>query len=516
MTNSPTHLSRRQFVKTAGSALCAGSLMIHTSKTSRADSTPNLLFAIADDWSFPHASIYGTSGINTPAFDRIANEGCLFTHAYAAAPQCSPNRASILTGRNIWQNEEAGTHASYFPKKFPVFTGQLENNGYVIGTTGKPWGPGNWRGAGWERNPAGPDYNEKKIEGGTPEGIRNTDYAANFEHFLTRRPDDQPFFFWYGSSEPHRSYKKGIGLEMGKKLEDAQVPSFLPDTPEIRSDILDYYVEVEWYDQHLQRILTALEEAGELDNTLIIATSDNGMPFPRAKANLYDFGTHMPLAVRWGDQVKGGRVIDDLISSIDFAPTYLEAAGVDIPASMSGKSLLDVLQSNQEGWVDTERQYAYSGRERHTDARYDNLGYPARAIYNQEYAYIRNLKPNRWPAGDPPNYHDIDECPSKTFLLENQHDPKIGPFFELAVGKHPQEELYNVNQDPGCINNLANDPDYSHIKTELYSQLRRTLREQNDPRIVGSEIFDSYPRFSPTRPYLGGFHERGEYNPKYR
>ena len=112
------------------------------------DKRPNILFAISDDQSFPYASAYGTAGIQTPAFDRVAEAGVLFYNAFVAAPGCSPSRAAILTGKNIWQIEEAGTHASYFPKKFTVFTDLLEDAGYELGFTGKPWGPGNWKDAG--------------------------------------------------------------------------------------------------------------------------------------------------------------------------------------------------------------------------------------------------------------------------------------------------------------------------------------------------------------------------------
>ncbi|MHC4620585.1 MAG: sulfatase-like hydrolase/transferase, partial [Planctomycetota bacterium] len=121
------------------------------------------------------------------------------------------------------------------------------------------------------------------------------------------------------------------------------VPESLPDVPEIRSDILDYYLEIEWYDQHLGRMIKLLKDMGELDNTLVVVTSDNGMPFPRAKANLYDLGVRMPLAVRWGGRVRGGRVVDDFISLTDLAPTFLEAAGLQVPAQMTGRSLVDIL-----------------------------------------------------------------------------------------------------------------------------------------------------------------------------
>lgn len=506
-------VNRRTFLKQA--AVGAAGLSATTSAQAQTKK-PNILFCIADDWSWPHASIYGDKVVNTPAFDRVAKMGCLFTQSFCAAPQCAPNRASILTGRNIWQNEEAGTHSSIFPGKLVVYPDMLENNGYTIGSTGKTWGPGNYELGGWERNPAGPSINKHQYEDGTPQGIRNNDYAANFIEFIEQWDKESPFYFWYGSSEPHRGYKKGIGIEQGKNPDDVVVPDFFPDTPEVRSDILDYAVEVEWFDQHLGRILDHLEEIGELDNTLIIATSDNGMPFPRAKANLYEYGIHMPLAVCWPEKIKSGRTIDDPISFIDFAPTMLDAAGIEKHPDMTGSSFLDILTSDKEGHVDSNRKHILTGRERHSNSRYDNWGYPARAIRTDEYLYIWNIKPERWPAGTPPWYHDIDACPTMDYLMENRFNEEIAHYLKLATAKRPEEELFNIKEDPHCLKNLAEDDKYTEVKDKLVKQLKSELAEQGDPRMLGyGYVFESYPRFGGFREYLGGFGKRGEYNPEY-
>ncbi len=478
---------------------------------------PNILFAIADDWSWPHAGVYGDLVVKTPAFDRVAREGCVFTNAFAAAPQCSPNRAAILTGRHIWQIEEAGTHSSIFPNKFTVFTNLLESSGYQIGYTGKPWSPGNWELGGWERNPAGPGYNQHKLKSTPADGMNKTDYAGNFEQFLREKPTDKPFFFWYGSSEPHRVYEEGSGLKAGKRLEDVKLPAFLPNEPIVRSDFLDYALEVEWFDHHLEKMLLLLEKRGELDNTLIVVTSDNGMPFPRAKANLYEYGVHMPLAVRWPEQIKPGRNIDDLISFIDYAPTFLEAAGVPPPPAMTGKSFLDVLTSGQSGQVDSTRNMILTGRERHSHARFNNFGYPARALRTHEYLYIRNFKPDRWPAGDPDQYHDIDPGPTKTLMMENKNSESHGKLFDLAFGQRPADELYDVKNDPDCMMNLADRADYAKAKRELKKKLESELKKQQDPRIFGTgDVFESYPRYGVMRKELGGFAERGQYNPEFK
>ena len=268
--------------------LVAGSLVA-------ADQRPNILVAISDDQSYPHASAYGYEAISTPSFDRVARMGLLFQGAFTPAPGCSPMRAAFLTGRNIWQIEQAGTHASSFPRKYEVYQDRLEQAGYFVGYTGKGWGPGNWEDSGRERNPAGPSFSSKTLS--APAGIRKTDYAANFAEFLTQRPQDKPFSFWFGSGEPHRSFKKGIGRSNGLDPDKVRIPPFLPDTPEVRDDILDYCYEIQWFDSHLGRMLDLLADAGELKNTLVIVTSDNGMAFPRAKANVYEYGIHMPLAV---------------------------------------------------------------------------------------------------------------------------------------------------------------------------------------------------------------------------
>ncbi|MEM8894921.1 MAG: sulfatase [Bacteroidota bacterium] len=487
---------------------------------------PNILFAIADDQSFPHTSAYGTQGINTPAFDEVAKRGVLFTNAFVAAPQCSPSRAAILTGKNIWQLEEAGTHASYFPK-IPVFTEVLEANGYHLGYTGKAWGPGNWKDAGWERNPVGPGFNDHQMEAVPTSGIRTNDYFSNFKSFLEKKNDDQPFFFWYGGHEPHRDYEYGSGRKNGQPIDELDVPAFLPDNEVVRNDVSDYLFEIEWFDSHLGKMMNFLKERGELNNTIIVVTADNGMPFPYAKANLQEFGTHVPLAICWPDQMRPDRVVEDLVSLIDLAPTFLDLLQLQSLSEISGRSMSALLLDNGQY---EPREYVLTGRERHTHARPDNLGYPVRAIHSREYLYVRNLDPTLWPAGDPvadslrdispngdykalwPGYHDIDDSPTKMLLLDEK--AAYLDYYELAYDKRPPEQLYHIAEDPFCVNNLANNPDYADKKAQLRSALESRLTKQADPRMFGNPIFDSYPRISSMREFEG-FKKRGEYNPAF-
>ena len=472
------------------------------------DSRPNILFVISDDQSYPHASAYGSEFIDTPAFDRIADEGVLFTNAFSASPGCSPSRAAILTGRYPWQLEEAGTHASYFPNKFTLLPDLLEEAGYHVGYTGKGWGPGDWEASGWERNPAGPAFQDETVNP-PHRWINQTDYAANFQTFLDQRSAGEPFYFWLGTSEPHRPFEKGIGVRSGKKLEHVSVPEYLPDTPEVRSDFLDYAVEIEWFDEHLGEAIALLEEISELENTLIIVTSDNGMPFPRAKANLYEDGTHVPLAIRWGNHVPGGRVVSDLVSLIDLMPTILDATEVEHRGEyeMTGMSLLEILRSEKEGSVYASRDAVLSGRERHSSSRWNNLGYPQRAIRTDQYLYIRNFAPERWPAGSPrridndtlspmhSGYHDIDAAPTLEVLTNRADDPYFNRYLHLAVGKRPAEELYDIENDPGCVNNLALNPDFKEITERLRDRLSKMLEETGDPFVIGNpDVWESYPR----------------------
>jgi len=461
---------------------------------------PNILFCISDDQCWLHAGAYGDKVVKTPNFDRIAKEGVLFTHAFCTAPSCSPSRAGILTGQEMWRLEEGGILYSTLDKKFQVYPDILEENGYEIGFTGKGWSPGSIKAGGRKRNPAGPEYNNIKCQ--TPVGIRNYDYAANFEAFFKNKDKSKPFCFWYGSSEPHRAYKKGIGVESGKKIEDVEVPGFLPDRPEIRSDILDYYFEIEHFDKHLGRMINVLEDAGELDNTIIVVTSDNGMPFPYAKTNLYDWGVRMPLAVRWGSEAKSGRVVDDFISLTDFAPTFLDCAGLKIPRGMTGRSIKNILLSNKSGRVDKSRDRVFTGIERHTWCRPNGVGYPMRAIRTHQWLYIRNYEPDRWPVGaadfKPPYnkqimYWQVDESPTKTYLLEHQNEPDIKPFFKKIFGKRPAEELYDVKNDPAQMSNLADEPAFSEIKKQLHKQLEKYQRQTKDPRVKGESPWDDYP-----------------------
>lgn len=460
---------------------------------------PNVLFVISDDQSFPHASAYGSKIVSTPAFDFVAKKGCLFTNAYATSPVCSPSRASILTGLYPWQLEEAGTFASTFPIKFSCFPDILKDRGYFIGHTGKGWAPGNWKMSIRPYNPAGPEYNDIHLKSPYT-GISSIDYSANFKKFLSERPEDTPFCFWLGAHEPHRNFEQGSWSKAGYSLSKAEIPAFLPNTDIVRGDILDYAVEIEWFDKQLMSCIEELRRIGELDNTIIIVTSDNGMPFPKAKANCYDYGVRVPLAICWGNKIKGSQVIDALVSLINIAPTIYEAVGMRVNISISGTSMIPLMENNKDQYkVDA----VFMGRERYLYSRHNNLGYPMRAIRWNQYLLIHNQKNNLLPMGvsrmlDEKGslvsaYNDIDDSPTKFYLIRNNQEPNIKPYFDVAVSKRPEFELYDISKDRSCSNNLINDKKYAGAIFTMKRLLRAKLISTNDTRLgLNPDIWDSY------------------------
>ncbi|MEW2923140.1 sulfatase [Muricauda sp. ANG21] len=494
---------------------------------------PNILFAISDDQSYPYAGAYGNHTVYTPAFNEVAQQGVLFTNAFSTSPGCAPSRSSILTGRYAWQNEEAGGHQSLFPLEYKVMADVLEENNYFIGFTGKGCAPFNWKLTGRERDPAGVEFNE--LRHGTndsvpADGISDIDYAANFDMFLSKRPKDKPFYFWYGGYEPHRKFEEGSGLKAGKKYKEAFVPGFLPDHTPVQTDVLDYALEIDWFDHHLGKMIESLRKAGELENTIIIVTSDNGMAFPRAKANCYEYGIHVPMAIMWRAKISGNRVIDDLVSLVDIAPTIFEITGL-APKGMkpiSGKSFDNLLFSKENGHIDPSRTAVFSSREKHSSARWSNLGYPIRAIRTKEYLYIRNYAPERWPSGAPQMldvndpfrlenmyglndegkfmdkaFWDIDAALSKAYIIENYKDQEVREYFDLAMAKRPEHELYDIEKDPYCLVNLVGEYEHQAILEELKKELTTFLIKTGDPRHVGPDpdVFENYQRFSLMRPF---------------
>ncbi|HEV7222141.1 MAG TPA: sulfatase, partial [Pirellulales bacterium] len=474
---------------------------------------PNILFCFADDWgryASAYADVDGRPSPNqivkTPNIDRLARDGVLFRNAFVTAPSCTPCRSSLLSGQYFFRTGRGAIlQGAEWNPSIPSFPLLLNEAGYHIGETYKVWSPGTPNdapfGAGkFAYEKAGGAFNNfsenvtRMVAAGTPlEEAKQKLYGevrGNFEAFLKARPGERPFCYWFGPTNVHRLWEKGSGQALWGVDPEAltgKLPKFLPDAPEVRQDFADYLGEIQAFDAAVGVLVAKLEEIGELDKTLIVVSGDHGAPgFPRGKCNLYDFGVGVALVARQPGG-KGGRVVDDFVNLMDLAPTFLEAAGLAPPAAMTGRSLLDVLKSDRSGQVDPQRTWVVTGRERHVAAaREGNLPYPQRALRTQDFLYIRNFKPDRWPLGAPyavtetatPSakdlenntfaaFPDMDASPTKAWLVAHRRDPRWKRQYDDAFAKRPGEELYDLRKDPDEMTNVAADPVYAETKREL-------------------------------------------------
>jgi len=435
---------------------------------------PNILILMSDNHSWNHLGCYGDPVLKTPVIDKVASQGILFNNVFCAAPSCTPARAGFVTGQDIWRLEEGANLHGILPAKFEVFTDLLEESGYQIGYEGKGWGPGNFKESGRSRNPAGNKY--KTIEG-----------------FFKEREEDKPYFYWISTRDPHRPYR--LSIENAEiDLDKIEVPPYLADCQSSRLDIAGYYAEVQNFDSLCGSYINKVKELEGLENTIVIVTSDNGWQMPRGLANLYLMGTKVPLIISMPEQYKSGREVDDFVNLNDLAPTFLELAGAEIPKAMTGKSIVDILESRKSGMIDKKRDFVVTARERHAYVRKNGAGYGGRAIQTNDFLYIKNYDTESWPAGDPPLYGDVDahmleyECPAKMHLLINKDDEDIKPLFDLAFSKRPAEELYDLKADPYQLNNVADDPVYAEQKEKINHRLISYLKETGDPRETGGEM----------------------------
>ncbi len=504
---------------------------------------PNILFAFADDWG-RHASAYaaidgpGTvnDAIQTPNFDALAATGVLFRNAFVNAPSCTPCRSSLLSGQHFWRTGRGAIlQGAVWDPAIPSWPLLLQERGYDVGYTFKVWSPGTPRdapigGSANEYRRAGGKFNgfsqtaSKLVQGGTSvEAAKQTlldEVAANFRSFLRSRQAGKPFAYWFGPTNVHRKWIKGSGNALWNIDPDdlkGKMPPFLPDVPEVRQDLADYFGEAQAFDMALGVLIAELKKTGDFENTIIAISGDHGAPgFPHGKCNLYDFGTRVPLAIT-GPGIMGGRVVDDFVSLPDLAPTFLAAGEVKPPAVMTATTLWPVLQSAAEGQVDARRTQVFVGRERHVaKARAGSLPYPQRAIRTKDYLFVLNFKPDRYPLGDhsrldtdnPPSIDEMtnstfctipdeDAGPTKAWLVSHREDPRWTPLFDHAYGKRPREELFDLEQDPHQMRNVAADPSYAAVVAELRGRLLDELQKTGDPRLVDDGKFFETPPLAP-------------------
>ncbi|GAB4049888.1 sulfatase family protein [Spirosoma litoris] len=442
---------------------------------------PNILFILADDWSYPYASIYGDKTIKTPNLDKLAQYGTVFTNAYCASPSCTPSRAAMLTGRYPHNLGEGVNLCGRLDYSIPTYVQLLEKEGYSVAFDRKGWAPGDYLKMGYTQNPAGDSA------------------KLGFGPFMDKLPKGKPFFFWFGTNDPHRPFDLGNGKKAGIDPTKIHLPKFLPDVPEVRGDVADYLSEVERLDREIGDLLKKLETSGQLENTIIVVASDNGMPFPHAKANLYDYGTRVPLLIsRFSKSQNQPKRNDSFVNLIDLMPTFLDWSGVKQRPVVDGISLVPVLN----GQKTVHRSEVFLERERHCLCRAEldsGAGYPMRAIRTKEYLYIRNFRPNRMPAGDetipntPSIFGDVDGGPTKIYMMDHRNDPAIKPLFVMGFEKRPSEELYVLKDDPYNLHNKAQDAALAQTKNALRKRLDKWMQDENDPRQKGGgDQIDKY------------------------
>jgi arylsulfatase A-like enzyme len=460
-------------------------------RVAAAPTRPNILLLLADDWSWQPEDQKDRFDLSLPTFTRLRREGVFFEHAFSASPSCTASRGALLTGQWPWRLAEGANLASILPRRFQVYPDRLEAAGYHVGYARKGWAPGQLGPARRTRNPAGNAYDD-------------------FDAFLAARPAGAPFCFWFGTNDPHRPYVKGAGLAAGISPDKVTVPPYLPDTPEVRRDMVDYRFEVERFDREAGEMLDRLGRDGLLDSTLVAMTGDNGWPFPRGKATLYDAGWHVPLTVCWKTAgLKAGTVSPAMVSLSDLGPTFVEAAGAAPLPDATGVSLVPLLTAGRP-WP---RDHVIGAMERHIDSHTrPGDGYPMRALRTATHLYIRNFHPERWPAGDPTTravtfqdveeklysgFADMDAGPTKAEVVTRKDDPAVKPFYDSITGKRPAQELYDLRTDPYALANLAAQPAHATLAKAMDARLMAELRATGDPRAInGGAVFDDYPPYS--------------------
>lgn len=505
---------------------------------------PNILFFFADDWGrfariyAEHGDLAGTNGLlRTPNLDRLAKEGVLFRNAHVNAPSCTPCRSSLLSGQHFWRTGRGAIlQGAVWDESIPTYPLLLRDAGYHLGKSYKVWSPGTpgdapyggqkhaFEKSGRAFNNFSENATDLVAKGATVEAARAKlleEVRGNFRAMLAAKPADQPFAYWFGPTNTHRTWVRGSGQKLWGLDPDAlkgKLPAFLPDVPVVREDLADYLGEVQALDAAMGVLLEELDRAGERSKTLIAISGDHGAPgFPHGKCNLYGFGTGVSLIVS-GPGVRGGRVVDDMVSLPDLAPTFLEAGGVKPPAVMTGRSLWNVLRSEHQGLVDPARTWVVAGRERHVEiARPDYTPYPQRVLRTLDHALIVNFKPERWPLGDPyrldgkdePTFDEVakttfvtlpddDAGPTKAWFVGARKSPEWSAQFDKFYGRRPMFELYDLRKDPDEMDNVAEDPAYAAIRKEMTERLFAILRETGDPRMTeDGKYFENPPLAGP-------------------
>jgi len=433
------------FAFLAAATILAG--LLTAIDTATAAERPNFIIMLADDVSWNDLGCYGHKKIKTPHLDTMAHEGMRFELAFLTCSSCSPSRCSILTGRYPHSTGAAELHQP-LPADQVVFAGQLKKAGYYTAAAGK-----------WHLGPAA-RTNFDRIEGGGPSG------CENWVKVLKERPADKPFFLWLAAFDAHRGYAKNA-IDKPHGLQDAVVPPYMPDAPAVREDLAMYYDEISRLDQYAGKVFAELKRQKIDNNTFVLFLADNGRPFPRSKTTVYDSGVRTPFIVRWPAGAKAGKVCNDLVSSVDIAPTILTLAGLPIGDTYQGVSFSPLLREAAH----FNRSYVYAEHNWHDYQAHQ------RSVRSYKYLYIRNglpQLPNTPPA-------DAVRSPSYLHMLKLEAAGKLpASQRDCFIAPRPVDELYDVVADPHNMKNLAADPRYAATLQEMKTALNNWQHKTGD------------------------------------
>lgn len=423
----------------------------------------NVVLLIADDLG-RDLGCYGNKVVKTPHLDAFAATGTRFTHGFASVTSCSPSRATMFTGLPTHMNGQYGlahaTHNAHTFRNVPSLPKLLKAGGYRSAIIGKlhvqpkevyPW--------------------DVEVPGG-----RDVPLMARQARKFIEETGDKPFFLVMGYTDPHRA-AKGFGNDRPVPNTPHErydpslvtVPCHLPDSPDVRADLADYYTSVTRLDHGIGLMTKLLTELKRDDDTLVIFLSDNGIPFPGAKTTLYDAGLNLPLIIRAPGRKPG--VCHAMASWTDIAPTILDWMGVKAPPAMPGRSLLPILeQENPNGWDEV-----FASHQFHEITMY----FPMRMVRTRTHKYILNLA-HELPF---PTAQDLYESPTWQGVLE-RGDKMIGQRSVEQFLHRPREELYDLASDPNEVKNIAGEAKHADVLADLRSRLKKWQTQTKDPWLI--------------------------------
>ncbi|MHC4443026.1 MAG: sulfatase family protein [Planctomycetota bacterium] len=439
----------------------------------------HILLITADDmnWNTP-ACFGGTAPDITPNIDRLAREGMRFMHAHITIAVCTPSRSVLLTGRYPHRNGVEGFQR--IRENVPTLPELLHKAGYLCGIIGKPLGQ--QEKFKWSMRYIYQGKGDEDMWGRDP----NIYYRFTRNFLQKAVASNSPFFLMANSHDPHRPFH---GSEEAKKRfgqgpreivrpsriygpHEIEVPGFLPDLPDIRQEIAQYYSSVRRCDDTVGMILRALRQSGLEKNTLVIFLSDNGISFPFAKTNCYLNSTRTPWIVRWPRKVKPNTIDNQhMISGIDFMSTILDAVGLAHPKGMDGFSFLPILRGEQQKgreMVFTQFHHIHGRRP-----------YPMRCVQTMKFGYIFNP----WANGE--RSYDAEPLSGLTFKAMTQYaatDPQIAERVKM-LRYRTVEEFYDLQKDPDALHNLIEDPTYNNEIDQLRKELLDWMKRTVDPAL---------------------------------